>query len=171
MVANSLRDLKRSQHEAARRVQNHVERHVVVRHLDGAQNVLRVIDVDIAGQWKTEKPHRLLSVHQQNDPGIPASLQLRDLSRPHEVHHLLTQDGLQRGKYEEKPEKIRDMHVLLLLQQSFAGVPLDRTHKPPHRRSMADSVAWLGRTAGRTASQPGSRRCAPNRLSRRLRTS
>ena len=125
MVANSLRDLKRRQHEAARRVQNHVERHVVVRHLDGAQNVLRVVDVDVAGQRKTKEPHRLLSVHQQNDPGIPASLQLRDLSRAHEVDHLLTQDGLQRGKDEEKPEKIRDMHDLLLSHAHFAGVPLD----------------------------------------------
>ena len=41
VVANSVRDLKRSQDEAARRVQNHVQRHVVVGHLDGAQNVLQ----------------------------------------------------------------------------------------------------------------------------------
>ena len=38
MVANGLRDLERRQDQAARRVENYVERHVVVRHLDGAQN-------------------------------------------------------------------------------------------------------------------------------------
>ena len=125
VVANGLRDLERRQDQAARRVENHVERHIVVRHLDGAQNILRVVDVDIAGQGKTEESHRLLPVDEQNDPRISLPLQLRDLPRAHGVEHLLTQDGLQRGKDEEKPEKIRDMHDLLLSHAHFAGVPLD----------------------------------------------
>ena len=42
------------EHKAARRVEDEVERHVDVRHLDGAQNVFGIVNVDVTRDWETE---------------------------------------------------------------------------------------------------------------------
>jgi hypothetical protein len=114
VVANGLRDLERRQNQPARGVKNHVERHLVVRHLDGAQDFLGVIDVDVARERESQEPHDLLPVHEEYHPGISLLLQLRDLARPHGLEHALTQDRLQGREHEEEPEDISDGHVMLL---------------------------------------------------------
>ena len=72
---NCLRDLQRREYESAGGVKDDVERDVVVRHLDRAQHLLRVVDVDVARDGEAQKPHRLLPVHEQNDAGISSSFQ------------------------------------------------------------------------------------------------
>jgi hypothetical protein len=48
VLTDRLRDLQRSKHETARGVQHEVDWHVDVRHLDGAQNVFGIVNVDVA---------------------------------------------------------------------------------------------------------------------------
>ena len=74
-------------------MQNEVERHIVVRHLDGAQHLLGVVDVDVAHEREAEQPHGLLPVHQQDHPRVPLPLELRDLARAHRFEHPLPQHG------------------------------------------------------------------------------
>jgi hypothetical protein len=95
-------------------VKNHVERYLVVRHLDGAQDFLGVTDVDVARERESQEPHGLLPVHEEYHPGISLLLQLRDLARPHGLEHALTQDRLQGREHEKEPEDISDGHVMLL---------------------------------------------------------
>jgi len=64
VIADRLRDLQCSQHQPARCVQDEVEWHVFVGHLDGAKNLFRVVDVDVARNRKAEEPHGLLPVHE-----------------------------------------------------------------------------------------------------------
>ena len=48
VLTDRLRGLRRSKHETARRVEHEMVRHVRVRHLDRAQNVFSIVDVDVA---------------------------------------------------------------------------------------------------------------------------
>ena len=68
MVANGLRDLERRQNQPAGGVENHVERYLIVRHLDGAQDFLGVTDVDVARERESQEPHGLLPVHEEYHP-------------------------------------------------------------------------------------------------------
>src|SRR6266403_626128 len=73
--------------EAAGCMKDDIERYVVVRHLDRAQKVFRVIDVDVTHEREAEKPHRFLPVHQQDHTGISLLFQLGDLARTHRLEH------------------------------------------------------------------------------------
>jgi hypothetical protein len=108
VVANRLRDLQRRKHQPARRMEDEVKRHVVVRHLDGAENVFGIIDVDVAHYRKAEQPHRLLPVHEQDHARVSLTFELRDLARAHGLQHALSQHRLDRGEHEEQPKKIAD---------------------------------------------------------------
>src|SRR5882757_7751583 len=114
VLTDSLRDLQRGQDETARRVENEVEWHIGIRHLDRTQNVFGIIDVDVAGNRKTEKPHGLLPMHQQDYPRFPFALELRNLADAHGLEHLLPQHRLDRGEYEEEPDNITHRHGILL---------------------------------------------------------
>ena len=87
VLADRPGDLHGREHEPARRVQDDVERHVVVRHLDCAQNILGVVDVDVAHEREAQQPHGLLPVHQQDHARAPLGFELRDLARAHRIHH------------------------------------------------------------------------------------
>ena len=64
VVSYRPRDLQRRYNQPAGRVQHDVEGNVSTRHLDCTQDILGVIDVDVANDRETEKPHRLLPMHQ-----------------------------------------------------------------------------------------------------------
>ena len=105
-------------------MEDDVERHIVVGHLDGAQHLFGVVDVDVARNRKAEEPHRLLAVHEQDHAGVPLALQLRDLARAHRIQHALAQHRLQRREHEEKPKDISDRHGNLLWPEP--------NHRCPH---------------------------------------
>src|ERR1700730_3967519 len=89
VLTESLGDLQRRKYEAARRVQDEVERHVWIGHLYGAKNLLGIVDVDVTCNRKTEQPHGLLSMHQQDHTRFALAFELRDLAHPHGLEHLL----------------------------------------------------------------------------------
>jgi hypothetical protein len=47
VLTDSLGDLQRRKYEAARRVQDEVERHVGIGHLYSAKNLFGIVDVDV----------------------------------------------------------------------------------------------------------------------------
>jgi flagellar biosynthesis chaperone FliJ len=61
-----VRDLLRRQRETARRVEDDVDRHVVCGEPQRAQELLAVLDVDVAQQRKAEDAHRLLPVDERD---------------------------------------------------------------------------------------------------------
>src|SRR5258708_15015146 len=113
MLTDSLRDLQCRKYETARRVENEVERHICIRHLDRTQNLFGIIDVDVAGNRKTEKPHGLLPMHQQDHPRFPFALEVRNLADTHGLEHLLPQHRLDRREYEAAPDNITHRHGIL----------------------------------------------------------
>ena len=54
VIADRPRDLRRREHQSARRMEDDIEGDIVVRHLDGAQNVLGIVDVDVAHERKAQ---------------------------------------------------------------------------------------------------------------------
>lgn len=96
-------DLKRRKHEPAGRMEHDVQRRVPVRHPDRAQNVLAVLDVDVAHQRKAQKPHGFLPVHHQDHPAAAAFLEAVDHLHAPKVQELARQDGLQHRQDDEDP--------------------------------------------------------------------
>ncbi len=106
VAADSTGDLQRREDETSRCVQNEVQGDVVVGHMDRAEDLFRVVYVDIAHDRKSEEPHRLLTMHEQDDAGVTLPLQLGDLPHPHGIQHALPQDRLKRRQHKEDPENI-----------------------------------------------------------------
>ncbi len=122
-------DLQCRKDKTTRRVEHEVERHVVVRHLDGAQNLFGIVDVDIACDGKPEEPHRLLPMHQQDHSRFSLAFEFRDLAHPHGLEHLLLQHRLDRREYEEKPDKITERHEVLLWHDiSYSSLGIEAEH-------------------------------------------
>jgi hypothetical protein len=96
VVADRTGDLDCGEHQAARRMQNDIQWHIGVRHVNGAENLFGVIDIDVAHEREPQEPHRFLPVHEQDDPRVTLSLQLRDFARAHRLQHALSQHRLQR---------------------------------------------------------------------------
>jgi len=83
-----------------------------------------VVDVDIAHDRKPEEFHRFLTVHEQNDAGVPVALQLRDLAHSHGVEQALADDRLKRRKHEKDPKDVEYAHEILHVT-IFTLVPYD----------------------------------------------
>jgi hypothetical protein len=90
-----LRDLQRRENQAAGRMEDEIKRNIIVRHLNGAQYFLGVIDVDVARHRKSEKSHRFLSMHEQNDARVSYTLQSSNLACTHRIHYSLLQHRLE----------------------------------------------------------------------------
>src|SRR5256885_9400000 len=108
-------NLQSREDEPSGRMEDDVQRDVVIGHVDRAQHLFGVVDVDITHDWKPEELHRLLTVHQQDDPRAPLSLELRDLPHPHRVQHALPDDRLQRRQHEKNPKDVEHAHEILLV--------------------------------------------------------
>src|SRR5258708_18001919 len=63
MVAESPRDLKRGKHQAAGSMDNQVDRHSSIGQADGAENLLGVVDIDVANDRKSKQAHGLLTMN------------------------------------------------------------------------------------------------------------
>ena len=67
VAADCAGDLQRREDEASGCVKDDVQRDVGAGHVDRAQHLFGVVDVDIAHDRKPEEFHRLLTVHEQDD--------------------------------------------------------------------------------------------------------
>src|SRR5882757_496270 len=155
VLTDSLRDLQCRKYQTARRVENEVEWYIGIRHLDRTQNVFGIVDVDVAGNRKTEKPHGLLPMHQQDHPRFPFALELRNLADPHGLEHLLPQHGLDRREYEEEPDNITDRHGILLWldtqTRSYPPIGIEAEHTLVR---VIDAVALPGPDQERAKREP-----------------
>jgi len=77
-VDQGVRDLLGGQHQPPGRVEDEVDGHVGWRQLDGPQDLLGVVDVDVASQRDAQQRHLLLAVDQGDDPAVTAGLQPPD---------------------------------------------------------------------------------------------
>ena len=107
-------DLQRREDEASGCVEDDVQRYVVSGHLDRAQHLFRVVHIDVTHDRKSQELHRLLTVHEQDDPRVPLPFELRNLSHPHRVQHALPDDRLQRRQHEKDPKDVEHAHEILL---------------------------------------------------------
>ncbi len=74
MLQQSVGHLLRGQHQAARRVQDDIYGYGIIRHLDGPDDLLRILDVDVAHEGKAEEAQGLLTVYESDDPAAAFSL-------------------------------------------------------------------------------------------------
>ncbi len=68
VVANRPGNLQRREHQAAGRLEDQVEGHLGIGHVNRADHVFRILDVDIADDRETQQAHRLLAMHQEDHP-------------------------------------------------------------------------------------------------------
>ena len=52
VVADCAGDLDCGEHQAARRMQNDIQWHIRARHVNGAENLLGVMDIDVTHEWE-----------------------------------------------------------------------------------------------------------------------
>src|ERR1700682_3594284 len=104
VLEHSARDLCRSQDKTARRVQYQVERYFRIGQVNGAQNFLAIVDVDVAEQRETQQTHRLLSMHEQDDTRLPLPLDNGDEPFARCFQQTLRDDWLQSREHEKQPE-------------------------------------------------------------------
>lgn len=112
VAEEGLGDLLRRKNEATWGVEDEVYGHVLVREADGPQDLLRVVNVDVAGDGDPQKAHRLLAVDEGDDPAFPLPFQLGDLSGPGPEEPLLLEVGGEDGEDEEEPKELeKDVHA------------------------------------------------------------
>ena len=68
--------------------------HTPVVPRDGADDLLGVVDVDVAEEGEAEEAHRLLAVDQQDDPAAALPFDLVHQPDARTVEHFLPQPGL-----------------------------------------------------------------------------
>jgi hypothetical protein len=69
--------------------------------MDGTQHLLGVGRVDVTQQRKSGQAHRLLTVHDDDDPGTALALDLGDHAGPHRLEQSLLEHRLQGGECDE----------------------------------------------------------------------
>jgi hypothetical protein len=85
-------------------MQDYINRHVGIGKSDSPQDILGIVDVDIADDRKAEKTHSLLAMDHRDHAGVPLSLKTRDPAPASGLEHVLLHDRLERGQYEKKPQ-------------------------------------------------------------------
>jgi len=90
--------------QPSRRVKDEVEGHIGVRHVNRPDDLLRVIDIDVSEDGKTQETHGFLSVNENNNSGTSFLLKRGDKSLPHGHKQWFLHERLYGGKDEEKPE-------------------------------------------------------------------
>src|ERR1700676_1622953 len=105
MLSQGACDLQRRQHQAARCMQDYINWHLRIGHADGTQNLLGVIDIDIAKDRETQQSHGLLPMDPPDDSRIALTPQARDSALSRGFKCLLTYDRLYRRRDEEHPEE------------------------------------------------------------------
>ena len=104
VLENSARDLCRGQDKPARRVQDQIERYFRISQMNGAQNFLAIVDVDVTEDRETQKTHGFLSVHEKDDTRLAFSLDNGDEPFARCFQQTLCDDGLQSRQHEKQPK-------------------------------------------------------------------
>ena len=94
--ADGGRDLRRRQDQPSRSVEHEVQRHLGIRHHAGADDVLGIVDVDVAHQRESEQAHRLLPVNEQDDARLALPLEARQQALARVLEKSLLDHRLQR---------------------------------------------------------------------------
>lgn len=123
VAEEGLGDLLRRKNEATWGVEDEVYGHVLVREADGPQDLLRVVNVDVAGDGDPQKAHRLLAVDEGDDPAFPPPLQLGDLSGPGPEEPLLLEVGERTERMKKSQKSWKKMSMPHLRQGHFTGLP------------------------------------------------
>src|SRR2546425_1581136 len=105
-------DLFRGEDQPSRGVQNDVNRHILVGQLNGAEDGLRVLDVDVANQGKSQQAQSLLAMDQRDDTALALVLQEIEQAQPLRLKHALANDRLQGGNDDKDPKEREDVHLV-----------------------------------------------------------
>src|SRR5260221_11072779 len=104
--------------------------------MDGAQDFFGIIHIDVAKNWKTQKTHALLAVHEKNDPGVSLALEPRDEPLPRRLQKTLLENRLKRREHKKHPNDIARCHSHLSLRNPDAvGVAIKRNPQSLHVES------------------------------------
>jgi hypothetical protein len=87
-------------------VQNELDGNLGVGEPNGAQDLLGVLDADVADQWKPQKRHAFLAMDEENDPGAMFLFNLADRFGSRCGKHSLLDYRLQRREYDENPKDV-----------------------------------------------------------------
>ena len=129
-------------------VKDQVDWDVRVGHVDGAEHLLRVVDVDVAEDGEAQQAHRLLTVDQQDDPRAALPLDLRDQPLARGVEVALLDDRLQRRDDEEQPEDVEHAHLSFGLHPRAFDAVLIRLQAPDTRRGRTNK-GWRSNPAAK----------------------
>jgi hypothetical protein len=100
LLPDGVGDLHGGHYQTAGGVEDEVEGHVVIGHVNGAQDRLRIVEVDAARQRKAEEPHGFLPLDQEDHPRITLTFQGRDLAAAHGILPALPQHRLKGGEHD-----------------------------------------------------------------------
>jgi hypothetical protein len=82
-------------------MQHQVNGYVIGGEANGPKQLLRVFDVDVAGQGDPQKTDGFLPVNQSNDPASPFLLDFLQNSHPACSDLLLFHAGNEKGRYKD----------------------------------------------------------------------
>src|SRR5205823_8133102 len=102
-------DLLCREDQTARSVEKKVDRHVRSGEPDGAQDLFRILDVDVASDRKSQEAHRLLSVDHRDEPGLAPLLEAMESPVPAKLEHLLLVERDEELSKDEQPEEPREV--------------------------------------------------------------
>jgi hypothetical protein len=130
-------DLHGRQHQPARRVQDEVDGHVGWRFLDGGDDGLGVLQVDVAPDREAEQSRLLLAVDHGDDAGAVRLLDGPDRLGTAHAEPAARKQGLQRQKPQEHPEQGREierhggalLHRLAIAAASPSVAPRSRRRR------------------------------------------
>ena len=68
VLFDCLGDLQRSEHQPAGSMKDNIERHFPISHVNGADDLLRIVDIDVAKDREAQEIHGFLAMHQKDHP-------------------------------------------------------------------------------------------------------
>ncbi len=96
---------------------------VRIRHANGAEDILGIIDVDIADDREPQPPHRFLPVNHYDHSRAALSLEARDLALAGGLEYALLQVRLNSGEHEEQPEQRRKETEIVVVRHMLNPAP------------------------------------------------
>jgi hypothetical protein len=85
-------------------MEDEIDGYVAIGHADGAQDLLGVVDVDIADERKSQQPHGLLPMNHHDHARATFALEFQHPALACGLESSLLQERLERGEHEEEPE-------------------------------------------------------------------
>ena len=110
VVAERIGDLLGREHEAAGSVEDEVDRGVVRRHPDRAEDRLGVLDVDEAEERDAEEADGLLTVDERDYACPPRALERRERPYPPQREEAPADRGKENEGDEDEREDVAEVH-------------------------------------------------------------